>query len=288
MTDELPADSGRGLWKETVAVVRALVAAVLVTEAGLIPWLVLQVALPPLIACAAMLGALVAYWLFFSGQMLWPATMPWRRERFRETALSRATWIWGLSASALFVVTIESAFFTHFRLIPFPAEQFQPPALLEQATTLELWALTIIASLVAGVCEETGFRGYMQRSLELRFGPAKAIVVTTVGFAALHANQAWVLTLMPPLLLASVMLGVLACAARSLIPGIIGHTVMDVFNFSYWWWHLWGQYDRRPIFETGIDLDFVVAAGTLLLSLSLFVLVVRKLFAQEQGSRQTP
>ena len=62
---------------------------------------------------------------------------------------------------------------------------------------------------------------------------------------------------------------------------------MDVFNFSYWWWHLWGQYDRRPISETGIDLDFVVAAGTLLLSLSLFVLVVRKLIAHKQGLRQT-
>ena len=231
MTNELPTDSGRGLWKETIVVVRALVAGVLVTEAGLITWLVLLVALPPFVACAAMLGALVGYWLIFSGEILWPATRQWRRERFRETSLARTTWIWGLSASALFVVAIESAFCTLFRLIPFPAEQFQPPALLEQATTLELWALTIIASLVAGVCEETGFRGYMQRSLELPFGSAKAIVVTTVGFAALHANQAWVLTLMPPLLLASVMLGVLACAARSLIPGIIGHTVNGRVQF---------------------------------------------------------
>jgi membrane protease YdiL (CAAX protease family) len=279
MGNELSTDSDYGWWNAILSVVRSLIVGVLVTETGLITWLVLLVTLPPLVACAAMLGALLVYGLFFSGKILLPASMPWRRERFRQRSLSKATWVWGLSAAALFVVAIESAFFTLFRLTPFPAEQFHRPELLERATTLELWTLAIVAALVAGVCEETGFRGYLQRPLELRFGPAKAIVLTTVGFAALHVNQAWVLTLMAPLLLASVMLGMLAYAARSLVPGMIGHAAMDVFNFSYWWWHLWGDYDRRPISETGIDLDFVTAAATLVISLSLFVVVVQRLFA---------
>ncbi len=58
---------------------------------------------------------------------------------------------------------------------------------------------------------------------------------------------------------------------------MIGHAVMDVFNFSYWWWQLLGHYDKRPVFETGIDANFVASAATLTISLSLFPVVLRKL-----------
>ena len=87
------------------------------------------------------------------------------------------------------------------------------------------------------------------------------------------------------------MLGVLAYVLRSLIPCMIGHAVMDVFNFGYWWWHLLGDYNRRPISETGIDLNFAASVGTLAISLGLFVLVVRKLgsgTAREEHGRFAP
>jgi hypothetical protein len=41
----------------------------------------------------------------------------------------------------------------------------------------------------------------------------------------------------------------------------------------------WRRHHRRTIFESGIDLDFAVSAGALAVSLTLFVLVVRKHFA---------
>jgi membrane protease YdiL (CAAX protease family) len=277
MASRLSDDRGSGAFSGILAVVRALIAAVLVTEAGLLAWVGLIVLLPPILACVAMPGVLVVYWFVFSGRLPWPGET--RRRNFRRTSLARVAWFWGLAAAALFVVGVEASIFTLFRLIPFPAEQFAPPAALGQATTTQLWVLAVVASLVAGVCEETGFRGYMQRPLELRFGPAWAIALTTAGFAALHLNQAWVVTLLVPLLLASVMLGALAYVAQSLIPGIIAHAVMDVFNFSFWWWHLWGHYDSRPVTESGLDVEFLLAAGTLLISLTLFVLTVRKLAA---------
>ncbi len=268
---------GTGLWNRIPLVVRAIIVGLLVAEVGIISWGILLVTAPALVAVVAMPALLVLYWLFFSGHMLWPATIETRRANFRETSLAPATWEWGLGAAALFVVALESSIFTLFRLIPYPAEQFVPQTMFEGVPTAGLWAALIVASLVAGICEETGFRGYIQRPLEARYGPAVAITITTLSFAALHLNQPWAITLMLPILLASVMLGVLAYAARSLIPGIIGHAVMDVFNFSYWWWQLMGQYDRRTIFETGIDLDFVFWSATLAVSLTLFALVVRKL-----------
>ena len=87
---------------------------------------------------------------------------------------------------------------------------------------------------------------------------------------------------MLPILLASAMLGALAYAARSLVPGIVGHAVMDVFNFAYWWWHLIGTYDKSTIFETGVDFHFAAWVATLAASLTLFVLAVLKLLALRQ------
>ena len=275
---------GTGLWSRIPLVIRAIVLGLLVAEVGITSWGILLVGTSPLVAVVAMPVLLVLYWLIFSGQVFWPATMPTRRENFRETSLSTATWMWGLGAAALFVVALESSIFTLFRLIPYPAEQFVPPAMFEGVPTAGLWAALVVASLVAGICEETGFRGYIQRPLEARYGPAAAITIATLSFAAFHLNQPWAITLMLPILLASVMLGALAYASRSLIPGIIGHAVMDVFNFSYWWWQLIGTYDRGTVFETGLDLDFAFWSGTLAISLALFALVVRKLLAMDQRS----
>jgi membrane protease YdiL (CAAX protease family) len=277
MAAQNSARANAGLWTRIPLVIRTIIIGILVAEAGIAVWAILLLAAPPVIAVPAMLAFLVLYWLFFSGRILWPATKEARRENFRETTLATATWRWGLTAAILFVVVIEASIFTLFRLTPYPAEQFVRPKILEGIPIAGLWTGLIVASLVAGICEETGFRGYIQRPLEGRYGPALAIAITTIAFAALHLNQAWVVTLMLPIFLASIMLGVLAYAARSLIPGIIGHATMDVFNFSYWWWSLIGQYDRKTIFESGFDLDFMVWAGTLLASLALFLLIVRKL-----------
>jgi membrane protease YdiL (CAAX protease family) len=277
MSDQSTARRGTGLWSRIPLVIRAIIIGVLVAEVGIVAWGALLLLAPPPIAIVTTLAFLILYWLFFSGQFLWRNTMEGRRDNFRETSLATPTWKWGLVAAGLFVVAIEASIFTLFRLIPYPAKQFAPPTMLESVPTAALWVALIVASLVAGVCEETGFRGYIQRPLESRYGPTLAIAITTVAFAAFHLNQPWAITLMVPILLASVMLGLLAFAARSLIPGIIGHTVMDVFNFSFWWWSLIGHYDQSTIFESGIDVDFMLWSGTLVMSLTLFGLVVRKL-----------
>ena len=281
MPDESSAPESTGLWNRVPLVVRVTVVGLLVMGVGVQTWGVLAaVALrlaQPLIPLVAMPVVLVVYWLFFSGKTFWRATKAARSESFRETSLSQATWGWGLAGAALFVVAFQSSVFTLFRLVPYPPQQFAPPAELAMIPAVLLWPYVIVASLVAGICEETGFRGYMQRPLEARYGPATAIALTSLVFMLAHLNQAWVTALFVPGVMASVMLGVLAYASRSLIPSMIGHAVMDVFNFGYWWWQLLGHYNRRPVFETGIDLDFILWAGTLAISLSLFILVIRKL-----------
>lgn len=276
-----------GLWQRVPLAIRAVVIGVLVMAVGVQTWnavamFALRAGQPavPLVAGPLILAV---YWLFFSGARLgpgagiWPAAREARRENFRETSLSPARWGWGLAGALLFVVVFHSSVFTLFRLFPYPAAQFTPPPYVAEIPPVFRWPYVVLASLVAGICEETGFRGYMQRPLEARYGPVPAIAVTTLFFVGIHFDQAWIAALCGPAILASVILCVLAYASRSLIPSMIGHAVMDVFNFGYWWWQLLGHYDKRPIFETGLDANFVAWATTLAISLSLFPLVVRKL-----------
>jgi membrane protease YdiL (CAAX protease family) len=276
-----------GPWNRTPVVIRAVLAGILVMVVGVQAWngmamLGLQTGYP-WIALVAGPVLLIVYWIFFSGTAIWgrvtiwPATREARRQNFRETSLSPARWGWGLAGALLFVVAFQSSVFTLFRLFPYPAAQFTPPEYVAQIPPALLWSFAVLASLVAGICEETGFRGYMQRPLEARYGVVPAIAITTLFFVGIHFNKAWIGALCAPAILASVLLGVLAYASRSLIPSMIGHAVMDVFNFGYWWWQLLGHYNKRPIFETGVDADFVAWASTFLISLGLFPLVARQL-----------
>jgi membrane protease YdiL (CAAX protease family) len=282
------------LWQRVPLVIRAVVIGVLVMVVGVQAWNVvgmfaLRTGQPAILVLAGPV-ILVVYWLFFSGARLgrgagfWPATQETRRKNFRETSLSPARWGWGLAGALLFVVVFQSSVFTLFRLFPYPAAQFTPPEYVAEIPPVFRWYAIVLASLVAGICEETGFRGYMQRPLEERYGAVPAIAITTLSFVGMHFDQAWIGALCAPAILASVILGILAYASRSLIPSMIGHAVMDVFNFGYWWWQLLGHYDQRPIFETGIDADFVAWASTLVISLSVFPLVIRELRRAATGA----
>ncbi len=287
-----------GLWQRVPLAFRAVVIGVLVMVVGVQAWNAVAVfalrAGQPAIPLLAGPAILLVYWLFFSGVRLgrgagfWPATQETRRENFRETSLSPARWGWGLAGAFLFVAVFQSSVFTLFRLFPYPAAQFRPPEYVAEIPPALRWPVLVLASLVAGICEETGFRGYMQRPLESRYGAVPAIAITTLFFVGMHFDQAWIGALCAPAILASVILCVLAYASRSLIPGMIGHAVMDVFNFGYWWWQLLGHYDKRPIFETSIDADFVAWASTLVISLLLFPLVICKLRQASTGTRKTP
>jgi membrane protease YdiL (CAAX protease family) len=287
MAQNSSADLRPALWQRVPLAIRAVAIGLLVMVVGVQTWnAVAMFALragQPAIPLVAGPVILVVYWLFFSGARLgpgagiWPATQAARRENFRETSLSPARWGWGLAGGLLFVVVFQSSVFTVFRLFPYPAAQFTPPQYVAEIPPAFRWPYVVLASLVAGICEETGFRGYMQRPLEARYGAVPAIAITTLFFVGVHFDQTWIGALCGPAILASVILCLLAYAARSLIPSMIGHAVMDVFNFGYWWWQLLGHYDQRPIFETGIDANFVAWAGTLAISLSLFPLVIRKL-----------
>ena len=128
-----------------------------------------------------------------------------------------------------------------------------------------------MASLVAGICEETGFRGYMQAPLEKKYGPKVAIVIVSTIFVIVHLHQAWAWPILFQIFAASVFLGILAYRTSSLIPGIIAHFILDIFNFSYWWSDVLGKFEKQPISITGIDPHFAIWTLVFLLSIAAFL-----------------
>jgi len=170
-----------------------------------------------------------------------------------------------LVAALLFVLIVQASFVVTFCLIPFPAERFT--ADYKQLGSMPLWtawALIVMSSIVAAICEETGFRGYMQGPLQKRYGPKTAIILTSILFTLIHLSHRWAAPILPQIFFASVLLGLLAWRSGSLIPGIIGHAILDIFDYSFWWTTIAGKIDRRTIFETGVDGHFIV--WTLLLA----------------------
>ncbi len=122
----------------------------------------------------------------------------------------------------------------------------------------------------------------MQLPLEKRFGPIVGITIVSIVFLVFHLNQAWATSVLIIIFAASVMFGILTYATGSLIPAIISHTVLDIFNFSFWWTDVAGRFERQPISETGIDSHFVIWALILVASIALFIVVTRKLLALRQ------
>jgi len=76
---------------------------------------------------------------------------------------------------------------------------------------------------------------------------------------------------------AGLLLGALAWASGSLIPGIVGHTVMDVGLFAYWWSQIAGTFSRRPIAETGLDGTFPAEGAVLAGALAMTLLAIQRL-----------
>jgi membrane protease YdiL (CAAX protease family) len=263
-------------WRRTPVVIRAIVVGFVVFEIGVGAWLVIAALVPAPWLIVVMSGVLWAYWRYFSGNW-WPAsTAEVRRNRFRAKEMPAAVWKWSLLAATFFVVVVQSGFVMTFRIIEFPAEEFAAGYNLSALPIWLAWLGVIMASLVAGICEEVGFRGYMQVPLEKRYGPVVGITIVSLVFLVSHLNQAWAPPVLFHLFAMSAMLGVLAHASGSLIPGIIGHAVMDIPNFAYWWTDVAGTFDKRPIAETGIDAHFVVWALIFVASVALFIWATRK------------
>jgi membrane protease YdiL (CAAX protease family) len=125
----------------------------------------------------------------------------------------------------------------------------------------------------------------MQAPLEKKQGFVKANIITSLAFTCVHLGHNWAYPILPHIFFASILLGLLAFRTGSLLPGMIGHSILDVFDYSFWWTGLTGGFTKKTIFITGIDLHFIIWTLVFLFALLGFFRMMRKL---NRGSADIP
>jgi uncharacterized protein len=86
--------------------------------------------------------------------------------------------------------------------------------------------LWVLLSLTAGFCEETIFRGYLQRQFAaLTRSIAGGVVLQAIAFGAGHGYQGWRLMLI--IAVFGILFGLLAQWRQSLRPGMMAHALQD-------------------------------------------------------------
>jgi membrane protease YdiL (CAAX protease family) len=202
-----------------------------------------------------------------------------RADYFRVGPLSSAQWFWGAIAAVSFAATIHASLVLLFRMVPFPADAFHHGYDFSFIPSRGMqWAAVVVSALSAGVCEETGFRGYMQRPIENRHGPLIAILISSLFFTLLHLTKDWALIGMVPIVfVAGILLGTMARASGTLVFCILGHWIMDIGLFGYWWTQIAGTFPQRPIAETGMDRTFYIECIAFAAALTVVLTAIAQL-----------
>jgi membrane protease YdiL (CAAX protease family) len=207
-------------------------------------------------------------WLFwrYLGGAGWPRmTAQLRRASLRANRLSPEVWGMSLLAGLIGLAALLPLTRIIGRLVTLPAEA-EPIIAPPQMPFVTMLLLLVMASIVAGVVEETAFRGYMQGPIERRHGPIVAILVTGVTFGLLHYNHhpASVLAMLPFYIAVSAVYGGIAYTTNSILPAVVLHTAGDVFSLTRLW--MTGQPEWQGsaspatatlIWQTGVDFPFV-------------------------------
>ncbi len=263
-------------WATLPVSLRAIITGVLIVliAANVWPPLLLSLRVPLAATVEMVFLGLYVWWASGGGPP--QRTHAARSIAFRSGSLSPAQWFWGFLAALSFAATIHAAIVLLFRFVPFPIEAFRHGYDLSFIPSLPLkWIVVVVSATSAGICEETGFRGYMQQPIERRHGAPIAILVSSLFFMLLHLTKTWAIFGMVPLVFgAGVLLGLLAWSSRSLIPSIIGHVVMDIGLFAYWWTGIAGNFSARPITETGVDRPFLITCAVLATTLVIVLFAV--------------
>ena len=253
------------LWLRLPVVARAVLIGVGAAAAGSLPWAALVSAntkyrstLPWAVPFMAMY--LWLYWRYVVRGSGWPrSTAEARRMNARANALPDEVWGPALLAGVLGLAGVLLLQGVLSRLVALP-QQRELDVSQYPAVTVLMWFL--MSAVVAGVVEETSFRGYLQRPIERRHGPVVAILITGSLFGFVHFSHPEMgVVLLPFYISAAAVYGALAYFTDSTLPGMVLHaggnmfSAFDLFARGRSEWQLTAE--AQPlIWETGPDVAF--------------------------------
>lgn len=254
-------------WRRLPVVVRALLAGMAAAVAGTTPWALLVSANFehwPAVPWAVLPTALLLwlYWRYLRGEG-WPAaTAAARRESCRANRVPDDAWGMAIFAGMLGLLALVLFLNVVNRMVRLPAQQIGD---VSHVPVLTLFTFLIMSAIVAGVVEESAFRGYMQGPIERRHGPTLAILVTGTSFGFLHFSHPEVtVRLLPYYMAVAAVYGALAWLTNSIYPSMLLHAGGNVFSSLGLLTTGRGEWQASAtpqplIWKTGADTDFWVA-----------------------------
>ncbi len=276
--------------------------ALLVLLTGSVPWAFLGawnqrvgIAVP-----WAIVPMTIYLWVYFGciGGRWMAAGSEGRRANLRAHHLPGRVWRAALPAGLLGIAAILALLVAISRLVHLPAgAPITSPAGMPAPTMI---ALLVMQSVVAGVTEESAFRGYMQSIIGRRFGVVVAIIASGILFGLLHFpnHPGDVVVMLPYYVAVSAMYGGLTWAAGSILPALVLHAIGDTVVLTRWWltglaeWQL-SAATPPLVWNGGVDVSFAAAvavAALLCLATAWSYRVVHKLTlcAAAAGRRREP
>lgn len=180
-------------------------------------------------APALMVALLALGWIYLGGAGPPKSSQARRRQLLPQAPLSFFRWTFGLLASLGVLTGFVCALLIAYRFLPIPIQPLPP--MVQSAPLLALIYFGA-ASLVAGMAEEAGFRGYMQSGLDMAVGKTASTIIVAAAFAALHAGNPEFLYLLPLYVGVSLALSALVRATGSLWPGVVAHACADFASYA--------------------------------------------------------
>ena len=272
------------IWIRIPAFLRALLAGIGVGGIGTLAWATLAgenikhgSKVPWAVPIMAVLLSL--FWWYFVRGRGWPATtQEARRRSARANRVPEELWAPAIGAGLLGLIGVLLFQGVLGRLVSLPQQRDLDPT---KYPLMTVFAWVVMGALVAGVVEETAFRGYMQGGIERRHGPVLAILVTGSSFGLAHFSHPEVgITLLPFYIAVSAVYGGLAYATDSTLPSMVLHAGGNMFSaFSLFTqgrpeWQL-GTTQPKLVWQSGIDAAFVVNV-ILLLAVSAGIWIAYK------------
>ena len=265
--------------------IRAIFFGFIILEFGTRLWSIIALAnikLSPSIPWSYPLMAIVLFliWKYLDGKGLPKSTQKNRHLWMRANSVPPNKRKWSWISAVLLGATILSFILLGIRITDVSSGQINQ---IERISIYPFWmifSLIIMTSMVAGIIEEISFRGYMQKPMEIRYGPKLAILIVALFFTLLHLPNATITPqLIPIFFIGSIGWGVLAYLTNSIIPGIIIHIAVDITSYLWIWRNL--EYAKtmysESIIKNGIDMPFMILIFVLLFLSILLIYSFRKL-----------
>jgi membrane protease YdiL (CAAX protease family) len=281
-------------WRRLPVAARAVLTGVTAASAGTLPWAFLVSAntkhRPDLPWAVPIMAAyLLLYWRFAVRGGGWPqSTAEARRTNARANAVDGDAWGPALLAGMFGLGSILLLQGVMSRLVVLPQQRDLDISKYPVLTVL-LWV--VMSAVVAGVVEETSFRGYLQRPIERRCGPVVAILVSGSLFGFAHFTHPEVgLVLLPYYLAVAAVYGTLAYLTDSTFPSMILHAGGNMFSaFDFF---TRGRSEWQPtttatplVWQTGVDAAFVGSVAALVVVGAMTVLAYVGLASATRGTR---